>query len=208
MNCRGHDKRVEIVNNYDVKCEAHIKLLHGMTIRSDAERDIINTYYLFTCKNKKNETVEKICCGEGAGRDLLALANIEAPLIFNMLQEDNVGTGGDNGNHNSGGTNNRQWHPAAKQLYNAIMILITAWNMKPGRIYEYKAQAEEYFYCAPFSNRVEKINKILQRNRTSMRKILDGLAEDNHLRDFRFDLLEAILHEAGIISYFEDLNGN
>ncbi len=197
-----------IVNNYDIKCVAHINLLQGVIIRSDAGRDIIKTYYLFTCKNRRNETVEKICCGEGAGRDLLALANIEAPPIFNMLKEDCSGFGEYNGNHNFDGKKNRQWHPAAKQLYNAIMILITVWNLKPGKIYEYKAQAEEYFYCPPFANRIEKINNILQRHKTSMRKILDGLAQDNHLREFHFDLLEAILHEAGIVSYFEDENGS
>ena len=57
-------------------------------------------------------------------------------------------------------------------------------------------------------NLIEKINNILQRHKTSMRKILDGLAQDNHLREFHFDLLEAILHEAGIVSYFEDENGS
>lgn len=59
VDCRGHDKRIEIVNNYDIKCVAHINLLQGVIIRSDAGRDIIKTYYLFTCKNRRNETVEK-----------------------------------------------------------------------------------------------------------------------------------------------------
>ena len=43
MNCHGHDTRVRIVENYNIKCTAHIRLLNGQ-IRSDAERDITDTY--------------------------------------------------------------------------------------------------------------------------------------------------------------------
>lgn len=51
MNCHGHDTRVRIVENYNIKCTAHIRLLNGQ-IRSDAERDITDTYYIFECVNK------------------------------------------------------------------------------------------------------------------------------------------------------------
>lgn len=40
MNCHGHDTRVRIVENYNIRCTAHIRLLNGQVIRSDAERDI------------------------------------------------------------------------------------------------------------------------------------------------------------------------
>ena len=33
MNCHGHDTRVRIVENYNIKCTAHIRLLNGQ-IRS------------------------------------------------------------------------------------------------------------------------------------------------------------------------------
>lgn len=208
MNCRGSGRRQEIVNNYEIECMAHIRLINGVTIRSDAERDITRTYYIFRCINKENpKNEEQICCGEGAGRELLALAGITAPIIFNMLHEEHNGGGG----HNGGAEIENHvivWNDAAKQLYDAIMILITAWNMKPGPIYDYLREARRYSYCVPYASRVEKINNILHRNNTSLRNVLNGLAQNNpNLREYHFDLLEDILHQEGIISYFEDANG-
>lgn len=174
MNCHGHDTRVRIVENYNIKCTAHIRLLNGQ-IRSDAERDITDTYYIFECVNKNdNNDVDRIVCGTGAARDLLQLANITAPPIFNMLHE--VDGGGEGG---AGGGNQHQveeWDAAAKQLYNAIMILIIAWNLRPGPIYNYLEEARRYRHCAPFANRVDKINQIIHRHGTSLRDILNQLA--------------------------------
>lgn len=83
MNCHGHDTRVRIVENYNIKCTAHIRLLNEQIIRSDAERDITDTYYIFECVNKNDDNdVDRIVCGTGAARDLLQLANITAPPIL------------------------------------------------------------------------------------------------------------------------------
>ena len=99
MNCHGHDTRVRIVENYNIRCTAHIRLLNGQVIRSDAERDITDTYYIFECVNKNDDNdVDRIVCGTGAARDLLQLANITAPPIFNMLHE--VGGAGGAGRGN------------------------------------------------------------------------------------------------------------
>ncbi|MBQ3513629.1 MAG: hypothetical protein IJA32_07510 [Lachnospiraceae bacterium] len=209
MNCRGPQKREEIVRDYQLECVAHIRLVNGTTIRSDAERDITRTYYMFLCTNRENpEIVEQICCGEGAGKELLRLADITAPAIFNMLHEEH--NGGHGGGEGGGRVENHEvWNESAKQLYDAIMILITAWNMKPGPIYNYLKEAKLYRYCVPYSYRVERINEILHRNNTSMRAVLNTLAQRNpNLREYRFNLLEDILHEADIVSYFEDANGH
>ena len=105
MNCHGHDTRVRIVKNYNIRCTAHIRLLNGQVIRSDAERDITDTYYIFECVNKNDDNdVDRIVCGTGAARDLLQLANITAPPIFNMLHEVG-GEGGAGGAGGAGGGN-------------------------------------------------------------------------------------------------------
>lgn len=166
MNCRGPERRKEIVRDYQIECSAHIRLLDGRTIRSDAGKDIKRAYYIFECKDKKNlNIVKEIYCGESAGKDFLRLANITAPPIFNMLQElHEVGRGGEphivgdiDQNHEE------KWNEAARQLYDAIMILITAWDMKPGKIFEYLRQAKIYYYCPPYVQRIEKINNIIHR---------------------------------------------
>lgn len=209
MNCYGHDTRVKIVEKYNLKCIAHIRLLKGQKIRSDAERDITNSYYIFHCINKSdNKVVESIVCGTGAARDLMKLANISAPPVFNMLHE----AGGDRKASSevlSGEKTQKEekWDDAAKQLYNAIMILITAWNLKPGPIYDYLEEAKKYKYCTPFPNRVDKINKIIHRNKTSLRLVLKKMKQENNIRNYEFNYLEDILHKNGLKSYFEDENG-
>ena len=207
MNCHGHDTRVRIVENYNIKCTAHIRLLNEQIIRSDAERDITDTYYIFECVNKNDDNdVDRIVCGTGAARDLLQLANITAPPIFNMLHEG----GGEGGAGGAGGGNQHQdeeWDAAAKQLYNAIMILITAWNLRPGPIYNYLEEARRYKRCVPYSYRVDRINQIVHRHGTSLRDVLNQLAQNNNIRNYEFNLLEDILHNDGIVSYFEDANG-
>lgn len=205
MNCRGPRRREEIVRNYNIECVAHIRLLNGRIVRSDAERNITRTYYLFICTNIENPTiVEQICCGEGAGTHLLRLAGITAPPIFNMLH----GEHNDGGNGGGNGNNPRiVWNAAAKQLYDAIMILITAWDLQPGPIFDYLRDARRYHYCTPYAHRIERINSILRRHNTSMRMVINNLAENNDLRDYQFDLLENILRQGNIISYFEDANG-
>jgi len=207
MYCRGRKKREEIVRDYEIDCIAYMRLLEGRTIRSDAEKDITRTYYIFICKNKTNSSdIRKICCGEGAGRELLKLANITSPILFNMLHEDATGpSGGNSGSNNS--SNGIIWHPAAKQLYDAIMILINAWDLRPGPIFNYLKEARKYSYCEPYVNRIEKINNILHRHNTSMRDILKLLAKNNNIKEYKFDLLEEILHRSNIVSYFEDTNG-
>ena len=75
-----------------------------------------------------------------------------------MLHE----VGGEGGAGGAGGGNQHQdeeWDAAAKQLYNAIMILITAWNLRPGPIYNYLEEARRYRRCVPYSYRVDRINQ-------------------------------------------------
>ncbi|MCI6006637.1 MAG: hypothetical protein MRZ25_00010 [Ruminococcus sp.] len=60
MNCRNTETRRRIVEEYDVKPVAHIKLLAGQIKHSDAEAVIRDEYYIFTAKNKGNGKTEII----------------------------------------------------------------------------------------------------------------------------------------------------
>lgn len=204
MNCRGHDKRVEIVNNYEVNCVAHIMLLAGQEIYSDAERIIENDYYVFICVHKMTGEKDKIICGGGAARDFFLLTHTSPPPIFNMLHILNPCTNLDLLNNRGASNKNiEKWDPAAKQLYNAIMILIVAWNLKPGPIYDYLEEAKTYKNYKPFLYRVERINKILHRNHTTMTKVIQKLREKNkNIKKYDFDLLSKILQDDGKESYF------
>jgi hypothetical protein len=83
MNCHGHDTRVRIVENYNIKCTAHIRLLNEQIIRSDAERDITDTYYIFECVNKNDDNdVDRIVC---ALKDVIGVGNISFSITSYYL---------------------------------------------------------------------------------------------------------------------------
>ena len=88
MNCRGHEKRKSIVRDYQVKPEAHVKLLPNKIIKSDAGGNIENEYYLFSARKKGGNRTELIQCGMGAARDFLVLLNHPGLPLFNPLKSD------------------------------------------------------------------------------------------------------------------------
>lgn len=145
MECRSTERRQWIINNYDVVPVAHIQLLAGQKKHSDAGKTIENDYYIFEATSKTNGSKEIIQCGMGAARDFLKLLKYEGLPLFNPLHRD----GGTGGNPRGGGGGERReetvWNPVAKQLYNAIMWLIIAWDAKPGTpLFEFRRDIVHY----------------------------------------------------------------
>lgn len=133
MDCRGHRRRVEIVDRYNVVPVAHIQLLNGQTIHSDAEAEISNDYYIFTVSDRETSNfVDNIQCGMGAARDFLRLIGHDGLPIFNPLRGINVGgAGGDlHGINAVGAVDNDVL--LARQLYNACMWIFILRHVHPG----------------------------------------------------------------------------
>lgn len=210
MDCRSTEKRQWIVQNYDVEPVAHIQLLASQTKHSDAGATIENDYYIFEAVHKVDRIKEVIQCGMGAARDFLKLLNHEGLPLFNPVHgEGGVGSnsgvprGGD-----AGGRSTQQvWNPTAKQLYNAIMWLIIAWDAEPGTpLFEFKRDIEQYKRCEPFEWKVKRVNSAIQsggKGRT-LTEIIDDFRRDNSVRDdlCQFDLL------VGVIENYTDKEGN
>ena len=143
----------------------------------------------------------------GASRDFLKLLNHEGLPLFNPLH----GDGGNDGEHRGDGTGGRRaqeaWNPTAKQLYNAIMWLIIAWDAKPGTpLFEFRSDIVKYKRFEPFGGKVKRVNSAIQsggKGRT-LTEIIDGFRQNNDVRDdlCQFDLL------IGIISNYTDKDGN
>lgn len=90
----------------------------------------------------------------GAARHLLELSQ-------NLLKTEGT-TGGDTGRISKSKT---KWNEMAKQLYNAIMILIVDWNAKPDTLlFDLKKEAEKYKYCVPKLWRIEKVNNVIAKD--------------------------------------------
>lgn len=131
MNCRGHEKRKSIVRDYQVKPEAHVKLLPNKIIKSDAGGNIENEYYLFSARKKGGNRTELIQCGMGAARDFLVLLNHPGLPLFNPLKSDESHRELSGTQATVNARDKEKWNETAKQLYNAIMWLFILWDVKP-----------------------------------------------------------------------------
>lgn len=206
MDCRSTEKRQWIVRNYTVEPVAHIRLLSGQIKHSDAGATIERDYYIFEAVNNATGEKEIIQCGMGAARDFLELLNHEGLPLFNPLHGD-----GDAGGEHGGGAGGRRaqeiWNPVAKQLYNAIMWLIIAWDAKPGTpLFEFRSDIEKHKKVTPFEWKVKRVNSAIQngaKGRT-LTEIIDGFRRNNNVRDdlCQFDLL------IDIINNYTDKEGN
>lgn len=202
MECRGKEKREQIVQEYDVTPIIHAKLLNGQTKYSDATSPITDQYYIFECIHKVTGKKEMIQCGMGAARHLLELTGHKSLPIFNLLKTD-----GTAGGESTGGisTAKKKWNEMAKQLYNAIMILIVDWNAKPDTpLFDLKKEAEKYKYCDPKLWRIEKVNNVIAKDfkKRKLSEILNDLCKDNDIKEYSFSLLEEVLGQNGIVSNF------
>lgn len=217
MDCRSTERRQWIVNNYNVVPVAHIQLLAGQTKHSDAGATIENDYYIFEATNRVNETKKIIQCGMGAARDFLKLTKRQGLPLFNPLHR--MRGAGEHGGGNQGSHGSRRteavWNPVAKQLYNAIMWLIIAWDAKPGTpLFEFRNDIVKYKGYKPFDWKVKRVNSAIQNggNGRTLTEIIDGFKFDNDLRNemCQFDLLVDIIknmtdkegNPMGLQSYF------
>ena len=210
MDCRSTEKRQWIVQNYNVEPVAHIQLLAGQSKHSDAGATIEKDYYIFEALNKINGKKEIIQCGMGASRDLLKLLNHKGLPLFNPLHGEG-GVDGDGREHRGGGAGGRRfqetWNPVAKQLYNAIMWLIIAWDARLGTpLFEFRSDILKYKRLEPFEWKVKRVNSAIQNGGKgkTLTEIIDGFRQNNDVRDdlCQFDLL------IEIIGNYTDKEGN
>jgi hypothetical protein len=201
MDCRGKEKREQIVKEYNVIPIIHAKLLKGQTKYSDASALITDQYYIFECIHKVTREKEIIQCGMGAAKHLIELTNNNPLPLFNLLKTD----GETRKNICETGISETKWNEMAKQLYNAVMILIVDWNAKPGTpLFDIKKEAENYKNYTPVLWRIKKVNNIIAKDyrKRKLSEILEDLKKDNDIKDYKFDLLDTELKANGISSNF------
>ncbi|AGF59434.1 hypothetical protein B0P06_002227 [Clostridium saccharoperbutylacetonicum] len=204
LDCYGEETRKSIVRDYNIKLLIYAKLLNGRTKHSDAHDTLTDRYYEFLCINKTNENIQRsITCGSGAGEHLIKLAKLKRPKIFNPL----IGEG--NGAHGGGGngsdTSNETWDPLAEELYNAIRWLICCWDIIPyGKLLDIKKGLEDYPYREPFASKIVSVNNIIRKDKRKriITKMIDELRVNNNIRNYNFYLINSILKEMDISSFF------
>jgi hypothetical protein len=199
MQCRGEDSRVRIVNEYNLKPIAHVQLLNGQEKLSCTNITLTDSYYCFSYESKTGNDNGSFFCGSHAAQHFLELIDSRPLPLFNPLVAENI-------EHNGGGGGgNRPWDRTAKQLNNAINLLVVCWDIAPsGPLAKIKETIDRFYYKAPFPSEIKSINTIISRDPQgrTLQQMLDELREGNTVRRFDFDLLNAVLFENNIDSHY------
>lgn len=192
MNCRGHKKRKSIVKNYTVKPEAHLKLLSGKTIESDAGGEIKNEYYLFSVKRKGNDGTDMIQCGMEAARDFLVLLGHPGLPLFNPLKsaESHLKLSDTQAIVSDREIEQEKWNETAKQLYHAIMWLFVLWEVKPNTpLFNIKDEVIQNNNIEPTKSIIKAVNTVI-RNGGKGKKLtnmIDECKSNNEINDSKCD---------------------
>lgn len=203
MYCRGEDTRHEIVKNYELHPVAHVQLLAGQAKTSCTGDALTNAYYCFSYKSRNSADEGTILCGEHAAKDFLQLINHPVLPLFNPLR-----TLGGGGGASTGGTpqdSQMKWDSTAKQLHDAIHLLVVCWSSPPGpALGAIKSKLEKFSNQPPFASQVKAINTILGKDvkGRALTQMVSDIAKNNSIKTYDFSLLDAVLAAEGVASNF------
>ena len=185
MNCRGTETRKKIVEEYKVGPVAHIKLLANQTKHSDAGATIEDKYYIFSAIRKSDGKKDVIQCGMGAARDFLRILNHPGLPLFNPLKVEEV-TSLSNNEEANNDKKIDDWNDRARQLYNAIMWLIIAWDAKPDTpLFKFRDDIEKNKRYDPFDWKIKRVNTVIMNGGKgkTLTEIIDDFSKHNNIKD-------------------------
>ncbi|WML37983.1 hypothetical protein RCG19_12065 [Neobacillus sp. OS1-2] len=202
MKCRGNVNRERIISEYELRAVAHVKLLIGQTKKSCTGDILTDSYYCFTYKNKNVQTKGSFFCGTHAANHFLTLLGKQPLPLFNPLRS----SIGSSGQQSVSTTHKSKWDPAAKELYNAINLLIIVWNTNINSILaDIRDNLEKYPSRTPFISKIKALNTIISKDfkGRTLQVMISELRKNNpELRSFSFSHLDLILSSEGVSSYF------
>ncbi|RUT43978.1 hypothetical protein EJP82_18775 [Paenibacillus anaericanus] len=178
--------------------------MNGQERRSCTKDLLTDSYYCFSYRAKKDDITGTFLCGTYAANHFLELIHHPKLTLFDPLASETVGMGTSSTNGNT--VFNETWHPAAKQLFNAIILLIICWGIVPGNVLqEIKRDLEINKSREPLPRQIKAINTIISRDKRgrTLQHMLDELRNHNkELRSFCFDLLNEALFKNKIENSF------
>jgi hypothetical protein len=194
--CRSSKVREKMVQEYNIKPIAHVRLLNGQKRQSCTKDLLTDSYYCFSYKAKDSDVTGTFLCGTYAANHFLELIQHPKLKVFDPLVSENVGTITSNGTNRDRGLNDT-WHSTAKQLFNAINLIVICWGQVPGGVLQkIKNEIEKNKNREPLSGQIKAINTIISRDRKgrTLQHMLDDLRKNNNMiRDFHFNLLNESL---------------
>ncbi|MGY5345906.1 hypothetical protein ACXFAU_26045 [Paenibacillus glucanolyticus] len=185
-----------MVQEYNIKPIAHVRLLNGQKRQSCTKDLLTDSYYCFSYKAKDSYVTGTFLCGTYAANHFLELIQHPKLKVFDPLVSENVGTMTSNGTNRDRGLNDT-WHPTAKQLFNAINLIVICWGQVPGGVLQkIKNEIEKNKNREPLPGQIKAINTIISRDSKgrTLQQMLDDLRKNNNMiRDFHFNLLNESL---------------
>ncbi|WP_129591400.1 hypothetical protein [Salinicola tamaricis] len=210
MYCRNPERRTELVQKYDFVPVFRSRILEGQQKNSCTGDVLSSEYYLFSYKEKGNpENEGTFYCGKVAADHFLELINVAPPKRFDPLKFEPAHAGGTGSGATGAGRpgNARADDPASKQLRNAINLIIFCWDQTPGPPLATALEiVDRYGYNPPRPHEVKRVNSNLKKGNRTLQEILTGVRKKGHdLKEYRFDLINAILEERypDVTSFFE-----
>lgn len=206
LPCRSAAVRERLVQEYNIKPIAHVRLLNGQERRSCTNDLLTDSYYCFSYRAKNTDAVDTFLCGTFAANHFLELIHHPKLKLFDPLASERVVTTTSSGNVGNAG-NDPIWHPMRKQLFNAINLIIICWKQVPGGVLQkIKEEVEGSKTQEPLLRKIKAINTIISRDHRgrSLQQMLEELRKDNNnIRAFSFNLLnEALINNGVTISFF------
>ena len=207
FNCRGKERRRLLVREYKIEPVAHLKLINGQKKRSAAEDTITDQYYIFSYSSLKTGEKGTFICGTHVAKDFLFLLGKKPLPLFNPLHEDisQFNSKPHSPQSLSSSIQHEKWDPLAKECYNAIHLIIMAWNLSPdGAIWDILKDILKYYDREPFFFKIKSINTIVSNdfNHRTLTEINDEFikAEPRFIK-YDFTLMKKALLQENIKSY-------
>ncbi|APT46323.1 hypothetical protein [Bacillus safensis] len=212
INCRGEERRKEIVRLFKVDIMSRIKLLPGQEHISCTGDQLENEYYCFSYSNRKDQKKKGVfVCGSHAAKHFLELINKPNIRLFNPL----IGEVADNNLQHQfdrrvdvGGERTEAENIVARNLRDAIDVLTIWWNNKiKYPLSDIRAQLNNNMNEEPKFRVIKAVNTIISSDQsecTTLKEMNNKLKEKYpNMRDYDFSLLNVILQKHGIKSYFD-----
>lgn len=203
--CRGEEVRKRIVDDYELRAIAHVKLLNGQ-VKSSCTNDLLtDSYYCFDYKSRTDPMdTGTFYCGYYAANHFLVLEKLKPLPLFNPLGgvdcRNDLAVGA-----KSNSRTDISWHPLCKQLNDAINMLVVCWDIIPsGALCDIQTQLLRYPDKKPFMSKIKAVNTIIGRDKDkrTLQIMIDELREVHDIRNFDFSLLCDELDAIGVISNF------
>ncbi|MDR7250412.1 MULTISPECIES: hypothetical protein [Bacillus] len=212
INCRGEERRKEIVRLFKVDIMSRIKLLPGQEHISCTGDQLENEYYCFSYSDRKDQKKKGVfVCGSHAAKHFLELINKSNIRLFNPL----IGEVADNNLQHQfdrrvdvDGERTEAENIVARNLRDAIDVLTIWWNNKiKYPLSDIRAQLNNNMNEEPKFRVIKAVNTIISSDQsecTTLKEMNNKLKEKYpNMRDYDFSLLNVILQKHGIKSYFD-----